>query len=153
MKSTIPLKEILLAIDKKDRKFYKRLSPELKKSFSPWLMMRFASSCTDRDYAPYCITLVNELVNYQFADIKDKELQWLLFTAAGLGTTQNHIFIKGPNARKKKSKAFNFLANHYPSMKIEDVELMLKLNTISELKKFAVDLGYTDREIKEIFGK
>ena len=40
----IPLKDIMAAIDKKDRKFYNNLSDEQKKAFSAWMMMRYCSS-------------------------------------------------------------------------------------------------------------
>ena len=43
-KPQIPLQEVMKAIDKKDRGWYNRLDAERKKAFSPWMMMRYASS-------------------------------------------------------------------------------------------------------------
>ena len=40
-KPQIPLKDIMAAIDKKDRNFYNNLSHEGKKAFSAWMMMRY----------------------------------------------------------------------------------------------------------------
>ena len=62
----IPLKDIMAAIDKKDRKFYNNLSDEQKKAFSAWMMMRYCSSVQGKNSANY-IFMTNECVNYQFS--------------------------------------------------------------------------------------
>ena len=74
-KPQIPLKDVMAAVDKKDRGFYKRLNDEQKKAFSAWMMMRYCSSVQGRDAANY-IYLTNELVNFQFMEVsKHPELQ------------------------------------------------------------------------------
>ena len=40
----IPLKDVMSALDKKDKNFYNRLTSEQKKAFSAWMMMRYSSS-------------------------------------------------------------------------------------------------------------
>lgn len=152
-KPQIPLKEIMAAIDKKDRGFYNRLSDEQKKAFSAWMMMRYCSSVQGRDAANY-IYLTNELVNFQFMEVsKHPELQWLLLSACGVGKIQFHPYLKPPNAKKKKNKISEFLYGLYPHSKPEDIELMIKLNSNNDLKALAYDYGYDDKTIKEIFGK
>ena len=152
-KPQIPLKDIMAAIDKKDRNFYNNLSDEGKKAFSAWMMMRYCSSVQGRDAANY-IYLTNELVNFQFMEVsKHPELQWLLLSACGVGKIQFHPYLKPPNAKKKKNKISEFLYGLYPHSKPEDIELMIKLNSNSELKTLAYDYGYDDKTIKEIFGK
>ena len=49
----LPLKDVMAAIDKKDRNFYTNLSVEQKKAFSAWMMMRYCSSVQGRDAANY----------------------------------------------------------------------------------------------------
>ena len=152
-KPQIPLKDIMAAIDKKDRKFYNNLSDEGKKAFSAWMMMRYCSSVQGRDAANY-IYLTNELVNFQFMEVsKHPELQWLLLSACGVGKIQFHPYLKPPNAKKKKNKISEFLYGLYPHSKPEDIELMIKLNSNNELKALAYDYGYDDKTIKDIFGK
>ena len=56
----LPLKDVMAAIDKKDRNFYTNLSAEQKKAFSAWMMMRYCSSVQGRDAANY-IYMTNEL--------------------------------------------------------------------------------------------
>tara|TARA_Y100000768_G_scaffold158864_1_gene118622 strand:- start:15208 stop:15675 length:468 start_codon:yes stop_codon:yes gene_type:complete len=152
-KPQIPLKEIMAAIDKKDRNFYNNLSDEQKKAFSAWMMMRYCSSVQGRDAANY-IYMTNELVNYQFSEVsKHPELQWLLLSACGIGKIQFHPYLKPPNSRKKKNKIFEFIYNIYPHMKAEDINNMIDINTKEELTEFAVAHGYDDKTIKDIFGK
>jgi hypothetical protein len=147
----IALKDIMAAVDKKDRGFYNRLTAEQKKAFSAWMMMRYCSSVQGRDAANY-IYLTNELVNFQFMEVsKHPELQWLLLSACGVGKIQFHPYLKPPNAKKKKNKISEFLYGLYPHSKPEDIELMIKLNSNNELK--AYDYGYDDKTIKDIFGK
>ena len=64
-KPQIPLKDIMAAIDKKDRNFYNKLSDEGKKAFSAWMMMRYCSSVQGKNAADY-IFMTNECVNYHF---------------------------------------------------------------------------------------
>ena len=149
----IPLKDVMAAIDKKDKGFYNRLSPEQKKAFSAWMMMRYCSSVQGKDAANY-IFMTNELVNYQFMEVsKHPELQWLLLSACGVGKVQFHPYLKPPNARKKKSKLHEFLYDLYPHMKAEDIQHLVDINTADEFKKLAEAHGYDDKSIKEIFGK
>tara|TARA_B100000925_G_scaffold72278_1_gene50485 strand:- start:19 stop:486 length:468 start_codon:yes stop_codon:yes gene_type:complete len=152
-KPQIPLKEIMAAIDKKDRNFYNNLSDEQKKAFSAWMMMRYCSSVQGKDAANY-IYMTNELVNYQFSEVsKHPELQWLLLSACGVGKIQFHPYLKPPNSRKKKNKIFEFIYDIYPHMKAEDINNMIDINTKEELTEFAQSHGYDDKTIKDIFGK
>ena len=152
-KPQIPLKDVMAAIDKKDRGFYNRLTDEQKKAFSAWMMMRYCSSVQGKDAANY-IYMANELVNYQFMEVsKHPELQWLLLSACGTGKIGFHPYLKPPNSRKKKNKVFDFISNIMPHMKAEDIDNLINLNTVDELKEYAREHGYDDKSIKDIFGK
>jgi hypothetical protein len=152
-KPQIPLKDIMAAIDKKDRNFYNNLTDEGKKAFSAWMMMRYCSSVQGKDATNY-IYMTNELVNFQFSEVsKHPELQWLLLSACGVGKIQFHPYLKPPNARKKKNKVFEFIYGLFPHMKSEDIDNLIDINTTDELKDLAKSNGYDDKSIKEIFGK
>ena len=136
------------AIDKKDRNWYNKLNAEQKKAFSPWMMMRYASSVQGKS-APDYVWMVNELVNHKFTDVsKHPELQWLLMTAAGSGKVQHHPYIKPP-----KSKRGDFVSSVLPHLKADEIELFLSLNDDESLKELALANGYDDKEVKEIFKK
>ena len=152
-KPQIPLAEVMRAIDKKDRGWYNKLTAEQKKAFSPWMMMRYASS-VQGGQAPDYIWMVNELINHKFSDVsKHPELQWLLMTAAGSGKVQHHPYIKQPNARKKKSKKVDFINEILPHLKQDEIDLLLSINSDDDLKQMAKDFGIDDKRIKEIFKK
>lgn len=149
----IALKDVMMAIDKKDRQFYNRLTDEQKKAFSAWMMMRYASSVQGRNAAHY-VFMVNELVNKNFSDVsRHPELQWLLLSTAGSGKMEFHPYIKPPNSKKKKDKIGDFLSNIYPHFKNDEIELLISLNSKEELKQLAQAHGYDDKSIKDIFGK
>ncbi len=149
----LPLKEVMAALDKKDKGWYNRLTPEKKKAFSTWMMMRYASSVQGRNAANF-LFMVNELVNKDFEDIyKYPELQWLLMSACGTGKIEFHPYIKPPNSRKKKDKVSEFILSIYPHLKSDELELMLSINSKEDLKEFARAHGYDDKTIKDIFGK
>lgn len=152
-KPAIPLKDVMAALDKKDRGFYNRLSAEQKKAFSAWMMMRYASSVQGRNSAHY-LFMINELVNKDFSTVsKHPELQWLLLSACGTGKVEFHPYIKPPNARKKKDKVSEFLNSVYPHAKSDEIDLLVELNSKDELKELARAHGHDDKTIKEIFGK
>lgn len=114
-------------------------------------MMRYASCVRGNMSADY-LYMVNECINNRFSDVsKHPELQWLLFTVAGCGKTQNHEYIKPPNTRKKKNKVSVAISELMPHLKHDELALFLSLNTKDDLKQFVRDAGVPDKEIKEIF--
>lgn len=143
----------MTALDKRDRTWYNNLSDEQKKSFSAWMMMRYASSVQGSNAAHY-IFMVNELVNCNFSDIsRHPELQWLLLSACGAGKIEFHPYIKPPNSRKKKNKVAEFVSELYPHLKSDEIDLLIVLNDKLQLQQKARDHGYDDKTIKDIFGK
>lgn len=148
----LPIKEVLTAIDKKDRGWYSRLPAEKKKAFSAWMIQRYVSSCQGRNAAHY-LYFTNLFVNDHFMDIKDTELQWLLLTATGTGKVEFHPYIKPPNARKKKDKISEFLYSIYPNIKRDEIDLLLTINDKDDLKELAAAHGYDNKQIRDIFGK
>jgi hypothetical protein len=149
----ISLKDIMTALDKKDKNFYLNLSDEQKKAFSAWMMMRYASSVQGKNAAHY-VFMVNELVNKNFSDVsRHPELQWLLMSAAGVGQVEFHPYIKPPNSRKKKDRITDFLSEIYPHLKHDEIAMLIFMNTRQQLIQLAEAHGYDDKSIKDIFGK
>lgn len=146
----LPLKSVLSAIDKRDATFYNKLNDEQKKEFNPWLLMRFCSNVQGKNAANY-IYLTNELVNKNFNVVKSPELHWLSLKSCGSGSIESHSFIKPPNTKKKKDKIVEFLQEHRPQMKLDDINLLIQINSVDELKEFAKGCGYDDKTIKDIF--
>ena len=150
-KPQIPLNDVMLAIDRKNRSWYDNLSDDQKKAFSAWMMMRYASSVQGGNAASY-LFMVNECVNKNFMDLsKHPELQWLLFTLCGSGKKEYHPYIKPPTSRKKKNKVGEWLSEQYPLMKADEIAMLQEINDTEDFKLLAQEAGMTDKEIKELF--
>jgi len=152
-KPQIPLADVMLAIDRKNKSWYSNLNDEQKKAFSAWMMMRYASSVQGGNAASY-LFMVNECVNKNFMDLsKHPELQWLLFTLCGSGKKEFHPYIKPPTSRKKKNKISEWLSEQYPLLKVDEIAMLQEINDTEDLKNLARDAGMTDKKISELFGK
>lgn len=144
----VPLNSMLQAMDTKNRDFYRNLSDEEKKDFSPWLSMRYASS-VEGPLGGYSLYAVNEVVNRDFNEFKNHpELQWLMLTAVGTGQKQQHVFIP-PGKRGKKDRLSEMVSNMYPHFKSDEIELFIAVNSKDEIRKIAKSNGYSDEEIKQ----
>ena len=149
--SSVSLKDVCLAIDKRNKTFYNSIDTEQQKKFSIWLYMRYASSVNDPIFRDHYLEMVNDLVNVNFNDLtKHKELQWLLISLCGIGKKQFHPWIK-PGKRKEKPKIKTWLAKAFLNLKDSELDTLIELNTIDELKDYATQQGLTDKEIERIF--
>jgi len=153
MADKLPLNDVLNAIDRRDYDWYSRLSSDDKKQWSSWLFLRYASSVKGSG-AEEAILATNDFVNKHYVDLyKHDELIWKLMCLTGTGKKQYHEWIKPPNSTKKKDKISEFLSETYPHMKADEIELCRAINSDSDIKRVAVDMGIDDKSIDEIFGK
>lgn len=135
--------------DKKNRDFYNDLTDEEKKKFSNFLMIRYGSSVNGgKDLQEFYLIATNERLNKHFFALhKHPQLQWLMATTVspGMGTFR-HNWI----ATKKKEAGGNSIkkqmAELFPNMKDDELELMSKINTKKELDAYLKELG---QEVKK----
>jgi hypothetical protein len=125
--------------DCKNREFYDSLTDEEKKKFSNYLMIRWGSAVQgSRDLQEFYVIATNERLNKRFFDInRHPRLQWLCATTVspGLGT-QRHPWIA---PRKKEPGAGSVrkqLAELYPYLKDDEVELMSRINTKKDIDDY-----------------
>ena len=125
--------------DRKNRNFYKELSDEERKKFSNYLMIRWGSAVQgSRDLQEFYVIATNQRLNKRFFDInRHPRLQWLMSTTVspGLGT-QQHPWIA---PRKKESGTSGIrkqLAELYPHLKDDEVELMSRINTKKDIDTY-----------------
>lgn len=146
----IDLKVMTGSIDMNVLRFYDTLDDDERKAFSPWVAMRYASSCKGI-YAGYYLIMVNEFVNKDFNDLaKHPKLQWQLLSLCGVGEKQFHPWIAPPK-KGKKSKLDEALIEIYPNAKLDDILLLRQLNSKAELTELFKSYGYTDKQIKALF--
>lgn len=139
MATQISLNKILPAIDRKDRDFYDNLSDDEKKAFSGYLMLRYCSAvhaAPDVEY--YYIASANHYANkYMFDLAKHPKLQWLMITAASPAVgTQRHQWLKQkPKPKNTAGDIKKQLAELYPAMKDEDLDVLASMTTKKDLRE------------------
>jgi len=152
-------KTVLPAIERGDKFFYRNLRPEEQNDVEPWILMRWLTSAdSDRDQVHYLLS-VNDLVNNNFSRFSPKktlgieghkELQWMLLTLCGTGRFVKRKFIKPPRGMIK-DKLETALLQFFPSLRSDELELIIKLNSTDELKQFFIDNGFDDKTVNDIF--
>ena len=135
--------------DRKDRKFFAELTDEERKKFSNYLMIRWGSAVQGgKDLQEFYLISCNERLNKHFFDInRHPQLQWLCATTVSPGMgVYKHQWI----APKKKQPGANSikkqLAELYPNMKSDEIDVMAVINTKKELDAY---LKLSGQEIKK----
>ena len=130
--------------DRKNREFYNDLTDEERKKFSNYLMIRWGSAVQgSRELQEFYLIASNERLNKRFFDInRHPRLQWLTATTVSpdLGT-HRHVWIA---PRKKEAGASGIrrqLAELYPHLKDDEIELMAKINTKKDIDTYLKELG------------
>jgi hypothetical protein len=130
--------------DRKDRDFYKSLTDEERKKFSNFLMIRWGSAVHgSKDLQEFYLISCNERLNKHFFSInKHPQLQWLCATSVspGLGS-QRHQWIAPKKKEPGGSNIKKQLAELFPNMKNDEIELMAKINTKKDLDAYLRKLG------------
>ena len=150
----LPIKDILAAIDMKATSVWDEMSEDERKQVSFYLLNRYASAIKGpRAKQELTILKTNEYYNKNFFTLsKHKKLLWLLLCA-----TQDddkkikwHEWIgykfKDSAGNNKTSK---FLKEIYKNLKEDELELLMKINSPKDIKKYAEDLGMSKEQIKK----
>jgi hypothetical protein len=147
----LDIKRELYAIDHKDYNFYDNLTPEEKKEFSPFILMRYAASVQgDRDVQEHFLEMTNELINknHWLLSKDHKPLLWKLFASIGVGVSAYHPYI----AAGKKTKAVKIeklLAELHPAMKIDDIRVWASLMDKTDKEELFDSMGFDKKQRKE----
>jgi hypothetical protein len=125
--------------DRKVRTFYDELTPEERKKFSNYLMIRWGSSVEgSRELQEFYVIATNERLNKHFFNVnRHPKLQWLMATSVspGLGTPR-HPWIA---PRKKESGASakrRALAEIYPHYKDDELDVMMAITTQKQIDEY-----------------
>jgi len=130
--------------DCKVRSFYDDLTPEERKKFSNYLMIRWGSAVEgSRELQEFYVIATNERLNKHFFNVsKHPKLQWLMATSVSpdLGS-QRHPWI----APKKKvagvSAKRKALVAMYPHYKDDEIDVMMQIVSDKEIKQHVKDSG------------
>lgn len=123
-------------LDAKNRDFYDELTPEERKKFSTFLMVRWGSAVDgSREIQEYYVQSVNHYLNKHFFTMhRHPKLQWLMATAASPGMgAMRHNWI----APKKKEAGAGAIKKQlrelYPHFKDDEIDLMAELTDKKEI--------------------
>ena len=134
----------MMCFDRKDRDFYSSLTDEERKKFSNFLMIRWGSSVQgSAELQHYYLQSSNHYVNKHFFAInRHPKLQWLCATAVspGLGT-QRHQWIAPKKKEAGASGIRKQIAELFPHLKDDEVELMSTINTKKDIDAYLKQMG------------
>ena len=134
----------MACFDHKDREFYDNLTDEERKKFSNYLMIRWGSSVNgSADLQEYYLIATNERLNKHFFDLnKHPKLQWLCSTTVspGMGTVR-HNWISTKKKEPGIGSIEKKIAELFPNLKDDEIELMAQINTKKDIDNYLKDLG------------
>jgi hypothetical protein len=149
MSDKLSINNEMSVFDRKDREFYNSLTPDERKKFSNFLMIRYGSSVQgSRDLQEFYLISTNERLNKQFFNInKHPKLQWLCATTVspGLGL-QRHQWIAPKKKEPGAGSIRKQLAELYPHLKDDELELMAEINTKKDIDAY---LKASGQEVKK----
>ncbi len=130
--------------DRKVRSFYDDLTPEEKKKFSNYLMIRWGSAVEgNRELQEYYVQSCNYYFNKHFFSVsKHPKLQWLMATSVspGLGTPR-HNWIAPKKKEAGLSAKRKALIEMYPNYKDDEIDVMAQITTQKEIDEYNKQAG------------
>lgn len=131
------LRNGLKAVDFRNKDYYDRIDDHEKSLYSPYMLMRYASSVSSKDpfYVEHYVEMVNECVNKNLFELssKHKKLCWVLTSMCGALQQQFHPWIKP--MKRNSNKSLQQLEQIFPTWNIEDLEALDKVITDRELEE------------------
>jgi hypothetical protein len=139
----------MMCFDRKDREFYAGLTDEERKKFSNFLMIRWGSSvqvgssARDQAIQQYYLQSCNENFNKHFFAInRHPKLQWLCATVVSPDDgVKRHQWIAPKKKEAGASAHRKQLAEIYPHLKDDELDLMAKINTKKDVEEYLKKLG------------
>jgi hypothetical protein len=147
----LDIKRELKAVDTKDYNFYDKLTDEEKKSFSPFVLMRYTASVQgDYDVQSHFLEMTNECVNKNHWELSKnhKALLWKLFAVTGVGVLAYHPYLAA-GKKEKANKIEKLLCEIYPARKMEDIKLMASMMDKKDKEELFDKMGFDKKQRKE----
>jgi hypothetical protein len=130
--------------DRKNRTFYSELTDEERKKFSNYLMIRWGSAVHGSpELQEFYLISCNERFNKHFFAInRHPKLQWLCATTVSPGMgVHKHQWIAPKKKEGNTSAVRKQLAELYPNMKSDELDIMAAVTTKKELDTYLKEMG------------
>lgn len=155
--SKVELKEKLAAVDLGAKSLWDELDDTNRKSLKSelFILNRYVSSAKGqpREVQEHFVLAVNEYFNKHWNTLqKHPKLLWQLLCMCS-HDSKKVFFHEWIGFKKKKgdTKRLKFLLQAYPARKQDELEMQAQLMDLADFKQLAKDLGYSDKEIKDLF--
>lgn len=125
-------------LDAKNRDFYDELTPEERRKFSTFLMVRWGSAVDgSREIQEYYVQSANHYLNKHFFTMhRHPKLQWLMATAVSPGMgAMRHNWIAPKKKEAGASAIKKQLRELYPHFRDDEIDLLAALNDRKDLAK------------------
>lgn len=158
MSEKIELKEKLAAVDLGVKTLWDDMNADQQKALKQefFILNRYISNVKGqpREIQEHFVLTVNEYFNKHWNTLqKHPKLLWNLLCMCS-HESKKIFFHEWIGFKKKKTegKVVKFLADIYPTRKMDELELLAKLLDKKEVKYLAEQHGYTDKEIDKLVG-
>tara|TARA_B110000503_G_scaffold80452_1_gene123266 strand:+ start:641 stop:1105 length:465 start_codon:yes stop_codon:yes gene_type:complete len=145
-------KEIIPSVDMGFKELWDAADDDGKKDIKGdlWNLNRYISSVGGNfEKQALAVVKVNEYYNKNWNSItQHPKLQWQLLCIAGKTNKKEfHTWIKLERTANSNNKSVKLLAEIYPNMKFDEVELLARISTKKEIKELAREHGYEKVDI------
>jgi hypothetical protein len=119
-----------------------------------WNLNRYISSVkgNNREQQEHFVTMVNELYNkHWFTLQKHPKLLWYLLCLCSWDKQKTFFHEWIPLGKStNNNKRVKLLEQAYPHLKNDELELLAEINTSADLKDLAREMGWEEKEIKNL---
>lgn len=151
-------KTVIPALESGNKKFYSNLSLTEQDSVELWMLMRWATSVVNDTDQVLRVYTINDYVNKHFKNLTPKktlgiaghkELIWMLLSMACRGRKLRYKLIP-PSKRVKLDRLSELISESIPSIRPDEIELLLSINSDQDIETWLRDRGYDDKTITDI---
>ena len=130
--------------DRKVRTFYDELTPDERKKFSTFLMIRWGSAVEgSQELQEFYVIATNERLNKHFYSMsRHPKLQWLMATSVSpdLGA-HKHNWIAPRKKEAGASAKRKALQEIFPHYKDDEIDVMMAVNTQKDIDQYRKQAG------------
>jgi hypothetical protein len=110
-----------------------------------------ASVSGSADLQAYYLLSTNEQVNKHFWDIsKHQKLCWLSIAAASPGMGKQYHLWLSMKKKDGKNKLRKEILSYFPTLKEDEIDIILTVNSDEDIKQWLKDCGMEDKEVKAL---
>ena len=155
MTKKIELKEKLLAVDLGANTLWDEIDDDQRKALKNelWLLNRYISNVktNNREHQEHFVLTVNEYYNkHWFALQKHPKLLWILLCMCSWNGEKSFYHEWIGLGKKNSSKKTKLLEELYPNLRQDEIAILAKISNDDELKDLARELGWDEKDIKNI---